>query len=331
MKQEHSPDSHPLPCSYLSAVDMLRLPWCIWCCCSLMASPYKMWLKQPLSFNTSNFLQARWCWKNVELLWSPKEHNSTTRLAFEFKFHRLWFSTAFRTHSWWEVCPTASLLNQDLCQLHPFPRLYFNHRNDLHAQESHFQSGSHLCISESISSASASHTQTIHLCNGHQRSSGFQCDSCWLLSRLLVSLAPEAPNQFNSCSCHSSHHQHQIFGLHCKLKQELGTFQTGAASPTIHRESCPKLPRARAGQVPPATQIPTSTCYWCIHLSWCCSVTARNASVELLKYGSCTSKVFIINLIINLHNWFPSWQQAGWNKESIQYLLREDFYISCLL
>lgn len=162
--------------------------------------------------------------KNGELLWSPKEHNSTTRLAFESLFHRLRFSTAFRTHSWWEACPILSLLSQALCQFRPFPRLYFNNRNDSHAQESHFQSGSHLCISESISSASASHTQTIHLCNGHQRSSGFQCDSCWLLSRLLESLALEVPNQFNSCSCHSSPHQHQIFGL-CWQRQ-MGTGNT---------------------------------------------------------------------------------------------------------
>lgn len=140
-------------------------------------------------------------------------------------------------------------------------------------------------------------------------------DSCWFLSRLLVSLPLELPNQFNSCSCHSSHHQHYIFGLcwqnrngnweHSKLVQPL---------PSHSRESCPELPRARAGQVPPATQIHTSMCYWCIHLSWCCSVSAQNASVELSKYGSCTTKVFIINLIINLHNWFPSWQQAGQNK-----------------
>lgn len=67
MKQKHSSDSHPLPCSYLSADNMLRLPWCIWCCCSLVASPYRMWLKQPLSFNTSNFLQAQWCWKKRTL------------------------------------------------------------------------------------------------------------------------------------------------------------------------------------------------------------------------------------------------------------------------
>lgn len=156
--------------------------------------------------------------KNAELLWSPEEHNSATRLAFESKFLRLWFSTAFRAHSWWEARPVVSLLSHALHQFRPFPQLYFNNRNDSHDQESHFQSGSHPCIPESISSASASHTQTIHLCNGHQRSSGFQCDSCWLLSKLLVSLALEVPNQFNSCSRHSCHHQHQILGL-CRQPQ----------------------------------------------------------------------------------------------------------------
>lgn len=210
--------------------------------------------------------------RNTEL-WSPKEHNSAIRLAFESKFHRFWFGRAFRTLSWWEACPVVSLLNQALSQFHHFPQLYFNHRNDLHAQESHFQSGSHLCISESISSASASHTQTIHLCNGHQGSSGSQCDSCCLLSRLLVSLAVKVPNQYNSCSCHSSHHQQQIFGLH--QQTQMGTGNTpnwcslshhtaGRAAP-----SCPEV-----GQVPPASQIHTRMCYWCIHLSWCCSVTA---------------------------------------------------------
>lgn len=292
---------------------------------------YKMWLKQPLSFNTSNFLQAHCCWKNVELLWSPKEHNSTTRLAFEFKFHRLWFSTAFRTHSWWEMCPTASLFNQDLCQLHPFPRLYFNHRNDLHAQDSHFQSDLHLCISESISSASASHTQTIHLCNGHQRSSGSQCDSCWLLSRLLVSLALEVPNQLNSCSCHSSHHHTRYLDGTGKHKWELGIFQSGAPFPITQQWELPQDAQGQ-GRTDTTCHINPHQCVLLVYshlLVVFCHST--NTSAELLKYGSCTSKVFIINLIINLHNWFPSWQQAGWNKLSIQYLLKEDFYISCLL
>lgn len=158
------------------------------------------------------------CWTSLESQRTQQHH----QIGIWVQISQALVQYSFQNTHLWEVCPTVSLLNQALQQFHPFPGLYFNRRNDLHAQESHFQSGSHLCISESISSASAPHTQTIHLCNGHQRSSGFQCGSWWLLSRLLVSLAPEMPNQFNSCSCHSSHHQHQIFGLHWQTQTGTG-------------------------------------------------------------------------------------------------------------
>lgn len=243
-------------------------------CCSLVASPYTKWLKQPLSFNTSNFLQAHWCWKKETLYFFGVPKNTTAPSDWHLSPNFTGFGLVeLSEHSpggrHAQLCPCSTRLWASFI----ISLSCFNHRNDLHAQESHFQSGSHLCISESISSASASHTQTIHLCDGHQGSSGSQSDSSCLLSRLLVSLAVKVPNQYNSCSCHSSHHQQQQFGLH--QQTQMGTGNTPNWCSLSHHtagRAAPSCPED--GQVPPATQIHTRMCYWCIHLSWCCSVTA---------------------------------------------------------
>lgn len=93
--------------------------------------------------------------KHVELLWTPEEHNSATRLAFEPKFHGLCFSSFQYTllvegmHSRVPAQPGSVPAFPLLSTLH------FNNRNKSQARESHFHPGSRLCMSECTSSASA--------------------------------------------------------------------------------------------------------------------------------------------------------------------------------
>lgn len=245
MKQKHSSDSHPLPCSYLSAGDMLRLPWCIWHCCSLMASPYIMWLKQPLSFNTSNFLHAHWCWKNVELLWSPKEHNSTTRSASEFKFHRLWFSTASRTHTCGRCAQLCPCLTR-LCSS-SIPSLdYILIVEMICMPKSHISSLAHTCVflKASLLPQHLTLKQFTYVMDTREvlvfnvAADGFSPDSwCLWLQRCPTNLTLAHATPLTTSTRY----------LDCtgKHKQELGTLQTGAASPITQQG---ELPQAAQGQ-----------------------------------------------------------------------------------
>lgn len=97
--------------------------------------------------------------KHVELLWPPDEHSSATGLAFKSKYYRLFFYLVqFSVYAaFWEACTVVSLLSQALCQLHPFPLLYILITKMSLKPKTHISTLAHNCISESTSSASASH------------------------------------------------------------------------------------------------------------------------------------------------------------------------------
>lgn len=99
--------------------------------------------------------------KHVELLWTPDECSSATGLAFEPKFYRLcffFFSVPFSVYAaFWEARSVVSLLSQALCQLHPFPLLYILITKMNLKPKTRISTLAHICISESTSSASASH------------------------------------------------------------------------------------------------------------------------------------------------------------------------------
>jgi len=128
--------------------------------------------------------------------------------------------------------------------------LHFNNKNESQARESHFHPGSHLCISESTSSVSASHIRTIHRGKGHHVNSDFQYDSCWLFSRLWVSLALETPNQINSCSCRRFSTSPRHLGCSCNHGWKLERLQNGAVSLSLSRntESVPHAGWGCGGQ-----------------------------------------------------------------------------------
>lgn len=110
--------------------------------------------------------------------------------------------------------------------------------------ESHISTLAHICVF--LKAPLLPHIGTIHLGNGHHISSGFQYDSCWLFSRLGVSLALEVPNQINSCSCHCCLHQPQTFGLCLQSRMETGNAAKWCSLSLSHNME--SMPHAAWGQ-----------------------------------------------------------------------------------
>lgn len=126
---------------------MSRLPWCTWLCCSLMASPYITWIKQPLSFSASNFLKAHYverkaCWASLDSWWTQQCY----QIGIWVQILQAWFSTVFSICSLWEACTVVSLCSQALCQLHTFPLLRILIIETSLKPESHISTLAYTCV-----------------------------------------------------------------------------------------------------------------------------------------------------------------------------------------
>lgn len=144
---------------YLPADATLRLPWCIWTCCSLVASPYVMRTKRVLCFNASNFFKAHWSWKKSTSKFFRLLMN-TTALLVSIWVHILQVYVQYGCQYILLVGGMHSRVpaRTALCQLRPFPLLIILMINTSLKPRSHISILLHTCISRKhLFSLSISH------------------------------------------------------------------------------------------------------------------------------------------------------------------------------
>lgn len=235
--------------------------------------------------------------KHLKVLQTPDEHTSATGEYLSSPFTGLCsvelsaYAPCGR-HAQLCSCSQGSVPASSLPSTH-----HFNDKHKSKAKKSHFHPGSHVYFKKAPLQpqhlAFEQFTLVWATCK-----SGF---SHWHFSILWVSLALEAADQINSCSCHRCLQQPRQLVCACNHDWKLEMQNGGSLSLIPQQAERAPLPGTSAGMTcdPKAHRY---ECHHYPHFFWRCSVAAQNASVELLKYGSCTSEVFIINLIINLHN-----------------------------